>query len=74
MESSSKAIPDDFGLEEPHDDIESGDPSTDERLKKQHSYTYWVQNNKEGFMQNQDKQIIAPKKIEDPELLKKIEE
>ncbi len=47
--------------------------STD-RLKKQSSYTYWVQNNKDQFPQHQDKTIIQPKKIEDPEFLKKLEE
>ena len=46
----------------------------DGRIKKQSSYTYWVQNNKEQFPQHQDKQMIAPKKIEDPELLKKLED
>ena len=45
-----------------------------DRLKKQSSYTYWVQNNKEQFPQHQDKSIIQPKKIDDPELLKKLEE
>ena len=45
----------------------------DEKLKKQSSYTYWVQNNKEQFPQFQDKEFIAPRKIEDPELLKKLE-
>jgi hypothetical protein len=62
---------DDFGLEEPHSKL-SGDPKLDERFKKQHSYTYWVQNNKEQFPQHANKDIIQPKKIEDPELLKKL--
>ena len=43
-----------------------------ERYKKQHSYTYWVQNNKEQFPQHANKDFIAPKKIDDPELLKQI--
>ena len=43
------------------------------KLKKQSSYTYWVQNNKEQFPQHTDRQLIAPKKIEDPELLKQLE-
>ena len=45
-----------------------------EKLKKQSSYTYWVQNNREQFPQHKDKEMIAPKKIEDPELLKKLEQ
>ena len=45
-----------------------------DRLKKQSSYTYWVQNNKDQFPQHQDKTIIQPKKIEDPDFLKKLEE
>jgi len=48
MESSDKATHDDFGLEEPHEKVKK-DKQSDERLKKQHSYTYWVQNNKEQF-------------------------
>ena len=45
----------------------------DGRLKKQSSYTYWVQNNKEQFPQSQDKSMIQPRKIDDPELLKQLE-
>ena len=45
----------------------------DGKLKKQSSYTYWVQNNKEQFPQSQDKAMIQPRKIDDPELLKQIE-
>lgn len=45
MESTSKTTYDDFGLEEPHDHVKTNH-ITDERLKKQHSYTYWVQDNK----------------------------
>ena len=44
------------------------------KLKKQSSYTYWVQNNKEQFPQHQDKSLIQPRKIEDPDLIKKLEE
>lgn len=47
------------------------DPS---KLKKQSSYTYWVQNNKDQFPQHQDKSIIQPRKLEDPDLIKKLEE
>jgi hypothetical protein len=43
-----------------------------DRFKKQNSYTYWVQNNQQEFPQSKDKQIIAPKKIEDPDLLKQL--
>ena len=39
-------------------------------LKKKSSYTYWVQNNRDQFPQSKDKELIAPKKIDDPELLK----
>jgi hypothetical protein len=46
----------------------------DGRLKKQSSYTYWVQNNKEQFPQSQDKTMIQPRKIDDPELLKQLEQ
>ena len=46
MESSKKAIHDDFGLEE-HEPKILNDEASKERLKKQSSYTYWVQNNVE---------------------------
>jgi hypothetical protein len=49
------------------DDVSAGQHG---EVKKQSSYTYWVQNNKEQFPQHTDKDFIAPKKIEDPELLK----
>jgi len=42
------------------------------KKQKQSSYTYWVQDNKQLFPQHQDKSVIAPKKIDDPELLKQI--
>ena len=48
MESNKKAAHDDFDIEEPHDKVKR-DTAKDERLKKQSSYTYWVQNNKEQF-------------------------
>ena len=55
---------DDFGIEDTgNKGISPTDPS---RLKKQSSYTYWVQNNKEQFPQSQDKTIIQPRKIDDP--------
>ena len=41
MESTSKAIHDDFGLDESQNKLENKGP-IDERLKKQSSYTYWV--------------------------------
>lgn len=41
-------------------------------LKKQSSYTYWVQNNRDQFPQAKDTTLIAPKKIDDPNLLKQI--
>ena len=50
----------------------SADPAS--KLKKQSSYTYWVQNNKEQFPQHQDKSLIQPRKIEDPDIIKKLEE
>ena len=46
MESFEKTEHDDFDMEEQYDEGKK-DKNTDERLKKQHSYTYWVQNNKE---------------------------
>jgi hypothetical protein len=61
---------DDFGIAD-DDNVSLKDPA---RLKKQSSYTYWVQNNKEQFPQAQDKAIIQPRKIEDPELLKQLEQ
>ena len=55
---------DDFGIEDTgNKGISPIDPS---RFKKQSSYTYWVQNNKEQFPQSQDKTIIQPRKIDDP--------
>ena len=61
---------DDFGIAD-DDNVSLKDPA---RLKKQSSYTYWVQNNKEQFPQSQDKAIIQPRKIDDPELLKQLEQ
>ena len=49
------------------------DTSNPEQRKKEASYTYWVKNDKEQFPQHLNKDLIAPKKIDDPELLKKIE-
>lgn len=73
MESSSKALHDDFGLDEDQNRLDSKTgQNVDERLKKQSSYTYWVQNNKEQFPQHKDTNFIAPKKIEDPDLLKQL--
>eukprot|EP00347_Sterkiella_histriomuscorum_P015547 403356622 len=71
MESTSKAIHDDFGLSEDQNQIQQ-DGKVDERLKKQSSYTYWVQNNREQFPQHSDKSLIQPKKIDDPDLLKQL--
>lgn len=48
VESSNKAYHDDFGLEE-SDQKQVLNEETKERLKKQSSYTYWVQNNQEQF-------------------------
>ena len=73
MESTKKAAHDDFDMEEPYEKVKK-DSAKDERLKKQSSYTYWVQNNKDQFPQHKDTQIIAPQKINDPELLKQIEQ
>ncbi|CDW91631.1 uncharacterized protein loc101207721 [Stylonychia lemnae] len=73
MESSQKYTHDDFGLDEAHNKLDN-DGIIDERLKKQSSYTYWVQKNVEQFPQHQNKQVIAPRKIEDPDLIKKINE
>jgi len=43
------------------------------QLSKDNSYTYWKDGVKPGsFPQNHDPDAIKPKKIEDPELLKKI--
>jgi len=47
MEKSQKAAVDDFGIEEVDSKLKKDDPTTQERLKKQSSYTYWVQNNVE---------------------------
>ena len=60
------------------ENFDNRDPENDtqltdvEKLKKQSSYTYWVQDNKQLFPQHQDKSVIAPKKIDDPELIKQI--
>jgi hypothetical protein len=81
QEKKKVADPDYFQDEEKEEDFDSGvtkpnssDKKSAAELKKQSSYTYWVQNNREQFPQHQDKALIAPKKIEDPELLKKLEE
>ena len=70
MESSKKKEDEEFF----QDDEKELEPKAAEGLKKQSSYTYWVQNNREQFPQHKDKELIAPKKIEDPELLKKLEQ
>lgn len=44
METSKNAVKDDFGLDEEDNTLEN-DKQVDERLKKQSSYTYWVQKN-----------------------------
>jgi hypothetical protein len=50
MESTKhKETLDDFGLDEAHNKLENDNGQIDERLKKQSSYTYWVQNNREQF-------------------------
>ena len=38
-----------FSDEEDAEDLKQQQPKDSERFKKQHSYTYWVQNNKEQF-------------------------
>ena len=75
MESSKENL-DDFGLDETQNKLQNedaiGNGVTDERLKKQSSYTYWVQNNREQFPQHKDQAIIAPRKLDDPEVVKQI--
>ncbi len=46
MESTQKSMHDDYDLDE-QDEKVLKDIKKEERLKKQSSYTYWVQNNKE---------------------------
>ena len=70
MESTHKSMHDDFDIEESHTML----PNTEQKLKKEHSYRYWVQDNKNQFPQAQNNQLIAPKKIDDPELLKMLTE
>jgi hypothetical protein len=47
MESTHKSMHDDFDIEEPHTIL----PTTEQKLKKEHSYRYWVQDNKNQFPQ-----------------------
>lgn len=78
---SSATDKDDFKKQEQDYFQDDEDATTDSKggaavgdLKKQSSYTYWVQNNRDQFPQAKDKTLIAPKKIDDPDLLKQIEQ
>ena len=44
----------------------------DTSSKKEASYTYWVQNNHDQYPQSKDATIIAPKKLECPNLIKEL--
>jgi len=49
-----------------------GDANPKGGVTKENSYTYWKQNNMEQFPQYKDTSVIAPKKIDDPEILKQL--
>lgn len=52
------------------DDELDGDEAS--KLKKESSYTYWVNKNAQNFPQNQNKDLIMPQKIEDPEMIRQL--